>query len=85
MGDDSIALHYLNESVKYYEGTENWPYSLNYIGKVYVREKEYQKAIETHKTAYEAAKKLNTQLYMTQNLVGLGQAYLCKGGNRSIN
>ena len=79
MGDDSTALKYLNESVKAYEGSENLPYSLNYIGRVYTRQKEFEKAIKTHMKAFEISKKLDTRLDMTQSLVGLAQAYYAKG------
>ena len=79
MGDDSTALFYLNQSVKAYEGTEDLPYSLNYIGRVYTRQKEFEKAIKTHTEAFEISKKLDTRLDMTQSLVGLAQAYYAKG------
>jgi adenylate cyclase len=79
MGDDPTALFYLNQSVKAYEGTENLPYSLNYIGRVYTRQKEFEKAINTHREAFEIAKNLDTRLDMTQSLVGLAQAYYAKG------
>jgi len=76
--DDSTALKYLNESVKAYEGTENLPYSLNYIGRVYTRKGEFERAIQTHMKAFEISKKLDTRLDMTQSLVGLAQAYYAK-------
>ena len=79
MGDDKTALIYLNESVKAYEGTENLPYSLNYIGRVYVRQQKFDSAVYTHMKAYEYSKKLDTKLDMTQSLVGLAQAYLAQG------
>ncbi len=79
MGNDSTALFYLNQSVKAYEGTEDLPYSLNYLGRVYTRQKEFGKAIETHSEAYEISKKLDTRLDMTQSLVGLAQAYAANG------
>ena len=83
MGDDKTALTYLNESVKAYEGTENLPYSLNYIGRVYARQKKFDSAVYTHLKAYEYAKKLDTKLDMTQSLVGLAQAYLAQGNFNS--
>ena len=79
LGDDSTALVYLNKSVKAYEGTENLPYSLNYIGRVYTRQKEFDKAIRTHSEAFDLSKKLDTRLDMTQSLVGLAQAYAANG------
>lgn len=79
MGDDDTALFYLNQSVKAYEGTEDLPYSLNYIGRVNTRKKNFEEAIRNHTEAYEFAKNLNTSLDMTQSLVGLAQAYYAKG------
>lgn len=79
LGDDSTALIYLFQSVKAYEGTENLPYSLNYIGRVYTRQKQFEKAIKTHTEAYELSKKLDIQLDQAQSLVGLAQAYQAKG------
>jgi class 3 adenylate cyclase len=79
MGDDSTALTYFFKSKKACEGTENLPYTLNYIGKVYLKQKKYDAAIGIHKEAYEFSKKLDTRLYTTQALVGLAQAYFAKG------
>ncbi len=79
MGQDDTALVYLNQAVKAYEGTENLPYALNYLGRVYTRQQEFEKAIKTHEEAYEFSKKLDTRLDMTQSLVGLAQAYYAKG------
>jgi class 3 adenylate cyclase len=81
MGDDPTALIYLNESAKVFEGTEDMPYALNNIGRVYTRQKQFDKAIRMHNQAYEISKKLDTRLDMTQSLIGLGQAYFAKGDN----
>ncbi len=70
---------YLLESIKAYEGTEDAPYSMNYLGRVYVRQKKFDQALKTHQQAYDISKKLDTKLDMTQSLVALGQAYLAKG------
>jgi adenylate cyclase len=79
MGDDTTALFYLRQSAKTFEGTEDLPYTLNYIGRVYTRQKEFDKAIKTHLQAFQISKKLDTRLDMTQSLVGLAQAYFAKG------
>lgn len=79
LNDDSTALIYLKESIQAYEGTEDAPYSLNYLGKVYVRQKKYDLAIETHRQAIDISEKLETKLDMTQSLVALAQAYFAKG------
>ncbi|MBS1744050.1 MAG: tetratricopeptide repeat protein [Bacteroidetes bacterium] len=79
MNDDSTALYYLNQSARAYEGTENKPYALNYIGRVYTRQKEYDAAIKMHTEAYDISKKLDTRLDMTQSLLGLAQVYEARG------
>jgi len=75
MGDDTTALVYLYQSKKAYHDNENLPYTLNYIGRVFIRQKKFEKAIDIHKEAYQITKKLDTRLDMTQSLIGLGQAY----------
>ncbi len=79
LGDDSTALTYFYQSEKAYEGTENLPYTLNDIGRVYTRQKKYDKAIQIHKKAFEFSQKLDTKLDETQSLVGLAQAYQAQG------
>lgn len=82
LGDDSTALVYLEQSVTAYNGTEDLPYSLNYIGRVYTREKDFNKALEHHKEAFEISKKLDTRLDMTQSLVGIAQTYYAMGATK---
>lgn len=79
LNDDSTAMIYLKESIKAYEGTEDAPYSMNYLGRVYVRQKKYDLALKIHQNAYDIARKLETKLDMTQSLVGLAQAYYANG------
>ncbi len=79
MGEDSTALVYLSKSAKAYEGTEDMPYPLNNLGRVYTRQKEFNKAIGMHTQAFEISKKLDTRLDMAQALIGLAQAYFAKG------
>ncbi len=75
MKNDTKALKYLRESEKAYRGTEDLPYTLNYIGKVFTRQKNFEKAIQIHTEAYEISKKLDTKLDQTQSLVGLAEAF----------
>jgi len=79
LGDDATSLRYLNESAKAYEGSENLPYTLNYIGRVYTRQKQFGKAVQIHTQAYQTAKKLDIKLDQAQSLVGLGQTYQANG------
>jgi adenylate cyclase len=79
LGDDAKALMYLHQSEKAYKGTEDLPYTLNYIGRIFTRQKNFDKAIQIHTEAYEMAKKLDTKLDQTQSLVALAQAYKVSG------
>jgi adenylate cyclase len=79
MGDNKKALEYLHKSEKAYEGTEDLPYTLNYIGRVFIKQNQFEKAIEIHTRAYELSKKLDTKLDQTQSLVALAQAYKASG------
>jgi adenylate cyclase len=79
LGDDVKALEYLRQSEKAYEGTEDLPYTLNYIGRVFTRQKNFEKAIQIHTEAYNLSKKLDTKLDQTQSLVALAQAYKARG------
>lgn len=79
MGQDSIALFYLLQSRKFYEGTGDLPYTLNDIGRVYTRQKKYDQAIKIHKEAYELSRKLDTKLDQAQSLDRLAEAYMAKG------
>lgn len=83
LGDDTKALQFLRQSEKAFQGTENLPYTLNYIGRVYIRQKKFEDAINIHKQAYNIAKKLDTKLEQMQSLIALAQAYAVKGDNTS--
>jgi len=82
-GKEDSALLYFNKSLKAYENTENIPYSLNNIGKVYAKRGDYVKAINYQKQAFEISKKLNAKLDMTQSLLGLAGTYKKSGDKKS--
>ena len=73
--DYDSALIYFQKSLKAYSGSENIPYSLNDIGKVYQFRKDYGIAIKYHKEALDISKKLNAKVDMAQSLLGLGDSY----------
>ena len=73
------ALFYFNKSLVAYQGTEAVPYSLNQIGRVYTKRKNYELAVKNHLQAYELGKKLDAKLDMIQSLLGLGVAYEAAG------
>ncbi|MBC7534372.1 MAG: tetratricopeptide repeat protein [Ferruginibacter sp.] len=74
--EDEQALKYFKESLKDYEGTENFPFALNNLGKVYLKKRAFITAIQYHQQAFEYAKKLDASLDMAQSLLGLGDTYM---------
>jgi class 3 adenylate cyclase len=74
--EEEKALPYFKESLKDYEGTENVPFALNNLGKVYQKRKEYATSIRYHEQAFNYAKKLDATLDMAQSLLGLGDTYM---------
>lgn len=81
--DVDSALTYLMAAKEMFAGTSNLPYALNNIGKVYRQKKEYDRAIQFHKEAYEAAKKFDAGLDMGQALLSIAQADTSKGDYRA--
>lgn len=75
LNDDNKALLYLQEALKAFDGTPDLPSALNYMGRVYTRKKEFNKAFLTHKRAFDYAKNLDTKLDMAQSLIGLAQSH----------
>jgi class 3 adenylate cyclase len=84
-GDDKSALIYFEKALKAYRASENGniPYALNNIGKVYASRKDFVKAVEYQKEAYQLAENQNAKLEMTQSLLGLASTYNLKGDNSS--
>lgn len=80
-GDDKSALIYFEKALKAYRASENGniPYALNNIGKVYASRKDFVKAIEYQREAFELAARQNAKLEMTQSLLGLASTYNLKG------
>jgi adenylate cyclase len=75
MDDDTTALKWFEESLKAYNGSEDTPYALTNIGRVYRKRKDYDKAIEYQKQAFEFAKKLDSKLEMARALKFLAKSY----------
>jgi adenylate cyclase len=82
---EDSALYYFNKSLIAYQKSEsgNIAYTLNSIGKVYAKKKDYITAISKQKEAYEKAKSLNARLEMAQSLLGLATTYEMKGDYKS--
>ncbi len=79
LGNYATALEYYFISEKAYKNTEDLPYTLNDIGKIYTIQKEFDRAINIHNEALKFSEKLDSKLDQTQSLVGLGQVYAAKG------
>src|SRR6185437_7587315 len=73
------ALVYFQKSMAAYKGSENIPYTLNDIGKVYQKRKDFQTAIKYHQEAFDISEKLNSKVDMGQSLLGLGDTYMGQG------
>lgn len=73
------ALFYLERSRKAYANSENLPYSLNDLGRVYVKRGDFAQAIAYHQQAYQIAQKLDAKLDMLQSNMWLGEAYRAQG------
>jgi signal transduction histidine kinase len=76
---DDSALYYFKRSLDAYKNTENIPYSLNDIGKIYTRKGNYVLAKQYHEEALSYAKKLTLQLDVVQSYLGLGNTYYKNG------
>ncbi len=76
---DDSALYYFKKSLEAYKNTENIPYSLNDIGKIYTRKGDYAIAKRYHEQALDYADKLTLQLDIVQSYLGLGDNYYKEG------
>lgn len=72
---DSLALLNLEKSLVAYEGTENVPYTLNLIGKLYAKQKDFEKAINYQQRAFSIAEKFDAKLDMAKSMLGLADSY----------
>ncbi|MBK8845974.1 MAG: tetratricopeptide repeat protein [Bacteroidetes bacterium] len=73
------ALMYLKKAVAAQEGSENIPYTLNLMGKVYAKQGEFEKALQNQEEAYEIAKNLGAQLDVAQSLVSIAKTHQQQG------
>ena len=74
-GDDKKAIEYFKKSLEANKGKDGYPYSLNALGKVYTKDKEYILALKYHTEAYQYAEKNDAKLDMLQSLLGMAKAY----------
>jgi len=78
-GQLDSALIYFQKSLQAFKGSENIPYSLNDIGKLYQLKADYATAIKYHQQALDISKKLDAKTDMAQSLLGLGDSYSGEG------
>lgn len=72
---DSLALANLEKSLVAYEGTENVPYTLNLIGKLYAKRKNFEKAIDYQQRAFSISERYDAKLDMAKSMIGLADSY----------
>jgi adenylate cyclase len=78
--DIDSALFYMKKSLKAFVKDSSYlTYTLNFIGKVYVLNKDYDVSIQYQKEGLEISKKLDAQNDLAIALVGLGNTYRKKG------
>ncbi|MEI6575462.1 MAG: adenylate/guanylate cyclase domain-containing protein [Bacteroidota bacterium] len=82
-GKEDSALVFYNKSIKAYENSENLPYSLNAIGKVYAKRGDFVKAELYQKQAFEIAKKLDARYDMVQSLNAIANTYKLSGDKQA--
>lgn len=76
---DSLARVYFMRAIDVLRGSENLPYALNDLGKLYNKQGDFNKAIQYHTEAYDFASKLDAKLDMLQSLIGLASAKNAQG------
>ena len=67
------AQVYFEKAAKAYDGTEDLPYALNDLGKVYQMRQEYDAAYRYQKQAYDIAKSLDLRNDMAISMLGIAK------------
>lgn len=81
--DYTSALTNFEKALKVYEGTEDAPYVLLDMGKLYTKKGDFEKALKYLHDAYDLVKKLDAKLDMTKSLVFLADTYEKMGDNKN--
>ncbi len=74
--DDKNALEYFNKSVNAAGTDFSSAFSVNGIGKIYLREEEYPLALSSHEKAYKIAEKFDDKLQLIRSLRGTADVYI---------
>ena len=80
-GDYDVALSYFERSLKAFKKTNsgNLPYTLNYIGKVYAKRKDYASALLYQKEALHFSEKANSTFEVAQAIIAMANTYSLEG------
>jgi class 3 adenylate cyclase/Tfp pilus assembly protein PilF len=78
-GQLDTALYYFEISRKALQQSENLPYTLFSIGKVYMMKKDFARAMSFQRSAFEYAQKLDSKNDMAISLIGLGKVQVESG------
>jgi adenylate cyclase len=81
--EDTKALEYFQRAVKATIDSSSSPFSLNGIGKVYLREGKFSEALQYHNRALEIARKFDDKFQVVRSLRGIADVYT-KQGNISL-
>lgn len=76
------AQVYFEKAVNAYDGTEDLPYALNDLGKVYQQRREFDAAYRYQKQAYDIARQLDLRNDMAISLIGIGKTFQLRGETR---
>ncbi len=71
-GNTDLAIKYFQKSLSAFEGTENYSISLVFMGKVYLKNRDFNRAIGYFDQAYAYAKNIDAKLDMVIALVEAG-------------
>ncbi|HPD53616.1 MAG: adenylate/guanylate cyclase domain-containing protein [Bacteroidota bacterium] len=77
------AQVYFEKAAKAYDGTEDLPYALNDLGKVYQMRQEYDAAYRYQKQAYDIAKSLDLRNDMAISMLGIAKTLQLRGETRT--
>jgi adenylate cyclase len=76
------ALFFFKKSLAAYGDAEDASYTLNYVGKVYMKEKKYDEAVKNQQAAYALAEKAEARNDMAIALLALAETYKAKGDSK---
>jgi adenylate cyclase len=79
--DNTKAREYFEKSVKAAGNTTSAAFSVNGLGKLYMKEGQFEKALEYHDRALGISKKFDDKLQIVRSLRGIGDVYVRLNNN----